>query len=75
MARIAWRTSRPALLVPAVAVVAAVALGSRWSSLDPVEASVVGRWLPRAALLVAAVAIGPTLRWNPVPAPWPSSTS
>jgi hypothetical protein len=75
MARIPWRTSLPALLVPAVALAAAVALGSRWNSLDPVEGSIVERWLPLAALLVAAVAIGPTLRWNPVPPLWPSSTS
>ena len=66
MARIPWRTSLPALLVPAVALVAAVALGARWSSLDPVEASIVERWLPLAALLVAAVAIGSTLRSNPL---------
>ncbi|HEY8758419.1 MAG TPA: hypothetical protein VIN74_07970 [Candidatus Limnocylindria bacterium] len=66
MARIPWRTSLPALLVPAVALAAAVGLGSRWSSLDPVEASIVERWLPLAALLVAAVAIGSTLRSNPL---------
>jgi hypothetical protein len=58
MGRTAWRTSLPALLLPAVALVAAVALGSRWGSLDQIEASIIERWLPLAALLAAAVATG-----------------
>lgn len=65
MGRIAWRTSLLALLVPAIALVAAVAVGSRMG--DPVEASIVERWLPLAAVLVAAVAIGFALRWDPLP--------
>ena len=65
MGRAAWRTSLLPPLLPLLSLVAAVALASRWSVLDPIQASIVERWLPLAALLVAAVAVGSSLpRWN-----------
>ena len=57
MGRTAWRTSLLPLAVPLVSLVAAIALASRWAALDPVEASIVGRWTPLAALLGAAAIV------------------
>ena len=57
MERIALRTSLLPLLLPLLSVAAAVALASRWSALDPIQASIVERWTPLAALLGAAVIV------------------
>ena len=57
MGRAAWRTSLLPLLLPLISLVAAVALTSRWSVLDPIQASIVERWTPLAAMLGAAVTV------------------
>src|SRR5205814_10563216 len=66
MGRAAWRTSLLPLLLPLISLVAAVALASRWSVLDPIQARLVERWTPLAAMLGAAV---------PVVAGWPSEAT
>jgi hypothetical protein len=47
--------------LPVVSVAAAIALASRWSALDQIQASIVERWTPLAASLGAAVLVAAAL--------------
>ena len=57
MGRIAWRTSLLPLSLPLISIVTAIALAARWNALDPIQASIVERWTPLAAVLGAAVTV------------------
>ena len=57
MGRVAWPTSLLPLLFPLISIAAAIALAPRWNALDPVETSIVERWLPVAAVLGAGAIV------------------
>ena len=57
MGRIAWPIRLLPLLSPLISIAAAIALAPRWNALDPVETSIVERWLPVAAVLGAGAIV------------------